>query len=56
LTRYANEHLRDEYGALFRFDEYAGMNLLRYVYEYLHGGWGIEGNTAPRCERIEVST
>jgi glyoxylase-like metal-dependent hydrolase (beta-lactamase superfamily II) len=54
VTRYANEHLRGEYGRLFRFDEYAGMNLLRYVFEYLHGGWGIQGNTAPRCERIEV--
>jgi hypothetical protein len=30
------------------------MNLLRYVYEYLHGGWGIEGNTAARCEPLEV--
>jgi len=55
VTAYTDEHLRNEYGALFRFDEYAGMNLLRYVYEYLHGGWGIEGNTKARCEPIEVA-
>jgi glyoxylase-like metal-dependent hydrolase (beta-lactamase superfamily II) len=45
ITRYAHETLARDYGRLFRFDEYAAMNLLRYVYEYLHGGWGIEGNT-----------
>jgi glyoxylase-like metal-dependent hydrolase (beta-lactamase superfamily II) len=54
VTRYAHERLGSDYGQLFRFDEYAGMNLLRYVYEYLHGGWGLEGTTAPRCEPIEV--
>ena len=30
------------------------MNLLRYVFEYLHGGWGLEGNTAARHEPIAV--
>lgn len=52
VTRYATERLRGEYGQLFRFGEYAGMNLLRYVYEYLHGGWGLEGVAKPPCGRL----
>jgi glyoxylase-like metal-dependent hydrolase (beta-lactamase superfamily II) len=44
LWPYANERLEGEFGRLFRFHEYGGMNVLRYVYEYLHGGWGLEGN------------
>lgn len=44
VTRYAHEHLGDRFGHLFRFGEYAGMNLARYMHHYLGGGWGIEGN------------
>jgi glyoxylase-like metal-dependent hydrolase (beta-lactamase superfamily II) len=54
VTRYAQERLAAEHGSLFRFNEYAGMNLLRYVYEFMHGGWGIEGNTHPCHDPLEV--
>ncbi len=46
-TKYAQEKLRDRYGHLFRFDEYIGMNLMRYMHHFLSGGWGIEGNMKP---------
>lgn len=47
LNRYANEKLGPLYGHLFRFGEYAAMNLSRYMQECLTGGWGIEGNLRP---------
>lgn len=53
ITAFAHDRLAKDYGRLFRFNEYAGMNLLRYVYEYLHGGWGTEGNQRARCEPLE---
>ena len=46
VTRYTQEHLKNRYGHLFRFDEYCAMNLSRYMQHYLTGGWGIEGNMA----------
>ena len=45
--RYCSENLEDRYGALFRYDEYFAMNLVRYMQHYLTGGWGIEGNLPP---------
>ena len=27
------------------------MNMLRYVFEYIQGGWGIEGNTRRTATR-----
>mgnify|MGYP001548874721 FL=1 len=47
LNRYTDDKLRPLYGSEFRFEEYAAMNLSRYMQEYLSGGWGIEGNLAP---------
>jgi hypothetical protein len=47
INRYANEKLGPLYGHLFRFGEYAAMNLSRYMQECLTGGWGIEGNLRP---------
>lgn len=47
INRYANERLGPLYGHLFRFGEYAAMNLSRYMQECLTGGWGIEGNLRP---------
>ena len=44
VIRYSNEKLKPRYGALFRYDEYFAMNLIRYIQHYLTGGWGIEGN------------
>ena len=49
-TRYAQEKLEPRYGHLFRFDEYIGMNLMRYMKHYQTGGWGIEGNVPPRTD------
>jgi glyoxylase-like metal-dependent hydrolase (beta-lactamase superfamily II) len=43
-TRYAIDKLGPRYGSLFRFNEYIGMNLMRFMLHYLTGGWGIEGN------------
>ena len=44
VIRYSNEKLQPRYGALFRYDEYFALNLIRYMQHYLTGGWGIEGN------------
>jgi glyoxylase-like metal-dependent hydrolase (beta-lactamase superfamily II) len=44
VTRYGREKASDKFGHLFRFGEYFGMNLARYMLHYLEGGWGIEGN------------
>lgn len=44
VTRYGREKLGGRYGRLFRFGEYMGMNLSRYMQHFLTGGWGIEGN------------
>jgi len=48
LNRYTDEKLGPLYGREFRFQEYAAMNLSRYMQHYLTGGWGIEGNLSPR--------
>lgn len=47
VVRFTERHLRPAYGHYFRFDEYAAMNLCRYMTHFLTGGWGIEGNLAP---------
>jgi glyoxylase-like metal-dependent hydrolase (beta-lactamase superfamily II) len=39
---YAERHLAAEFGRLFRFGEYAGMNLMRAMAHYVTGGWGLE--------------
>ncbi len=44
VIRYSDEKLKPQYGALFRYDEYFAMNLIRYIQHFLTGGWGIEGN------------
>lgn len=44
LNRYVKEKLEPTDGRMFRFHEYAAINLSRYMQEYLSGGWGIEGN------------
>lgn len=44
VTRYVHEKIGDRFGHLFRFGEYAGTNLARYMHHYLSGGWGVEGN------------
>jgi glyoxylase-like metal-dependent hydrolase (beta-lactamase superfamily II) len=47
LTRYTEEKLGPTDRGMFRYYEYAAINLSRYMQEYLSGGWGIEGNLSP---------
>ena len=47
LNKYTDEKLGPVYGNEFRYEEYAAMNLSRYMQDYLTGGWGIEGNLVP---------
>lgn len=50
---YTREHLAPDFDRLFRFDEYAALNLARYMLHFLTGGWGIEGNLAAESSPIE---
>lgn len=52
VKTFADQHLKNSYGDLFRYEAYIGMNLMRYMYEYITGGWGIEGNRPPREEPL----
>lgn len=45
VERYATEHYGDQYGRLFRFHEYFGMNLMRVMVHFRTGGWGLEDNS-----------
>ncbi|MFK8050575.1 MAG: MBL fold metallo-hydrolase [Halioglobus sp.] len=47
LNKYTDEKMGPVYGDEFRYQEYAAMNLTRYMQQYLTGGWGIEGNLKP---------
>jgi glyoxylase-like metal-dependent hydrolase (beta-lactamase superfamily II) len=47
LRRYTDEKLGPTDRNMFRYHEYAAINLSRYMQEYLSGGWGIEGNLRP---------
>jgi glyoxylase-like metal-dependent hydrolase (beta-lactamase superfamily II) len=47
LRNYTDEKLGPTDRDLFRYHEYAAINLSRYMQCYLSGGWGIEGNFAP---------
>jgi len=42
IDAWAKERLRAEHGRLFRFDEYIGMNVMRYMAHHRTGGWGLE--------------
>ncbi len=44
ITAWAREKLRPDLGTLFRFDEYIGMNVMRCIWHFLQGGWGLAGN------------
>jgi glyoxylase-like metal-dependent hydrolase (beta-lactamase superfamily II) len=41
VTAYAKAKLA-EYSGLFRFHEYIGLNLMRFMQYWLTGGWGLE--------------
>jgi len=47
LKSYTDAKLGPTDSALFRYHEYAAINLARYMQGYLSGGWGIEGNMRP---------
>jgi len=47
LHKYTDEKLGPTDRDLFRYYEYAAINLSRYMQGYLSGGWGIEGNFTP---------
>ena len=47
LRNYTDSKLGPTDRELFRFYEYAAINLSRYMQGYLSGGWGIEGNLVP---------
>ncbi|MFQ5737814.1 MAG: MBL fold metallo-hydrolase [Acidobacteriota bacterium] len=52
VTCYARERLKPQFGHLFRFEEYAALNLMRYMVHYLTGGWGIEGNMEAKSDPL----
>lgn len=47
LRKYTDEKLGPTDSEIFRYYEYAAINLSRYMQGYLTGGWGIEGNMTP---------
>jgi glyoxylase-like metal-dependent hydrolase (beta-lactamase superfamily II) len=46
VKRYTYERLDPGWGHLFRFDEYAPLNLMRFMLHYRTGGWGLEDTKA----------
>lgn len=52
LNQYTDEKMGPVYGDEFRYQEYAAMNLTRYMQQYLTGGWGIEGNLKPNTSPL----
>jgi glyoxylase-like metal-dependent hydrolase (beta-lactamase superfamily II) len=42
INAWARERLSGEFGRLFRFGEYIGMNLMRMMLHEITGGWGLE--------------
>lgn len=54
--RWAREKLASQHGRLFRFHEYAGMNLMRMMLHLLEGGWGLEdARPEPRLHRASAA-
>jgi cyclase len=45
---FAERRLGPDFGGLFRFQEYAGLNLMRFMLDAQNGGWGIEDNGPDR--------
>lgn len=48
---FAERHLGPDFGGLFRFQEYAGLNLMRFMLDAQNGGWGPEDNSPGRHRR-----
>jgi glyoxylase-like metal-dependent hydrolase (beta-lactamase superfamily II) len=42
IAAFADERLRPAWGHLFRYEEYAALNLMRFLLHLRTGGWGLE--------------
>ena len=42
IDAWSRERLGPELGRLFRFGEYIGMNVMRFMVHHVTGGWGLE--------------
>jgi glyoxylase-like metal-dependent hydrolase (beta-lactamase superfamily II) len=42
VVAFADAHLRPAWGHLFRYDEYAALNLMRFLLHHRTGSWGLE--------------
>jgi len=42
VDAWSRERLGQELGRMFRFEEYIGMNVMRFMVHHLTGGWGLE--------------
>jgi len=51
VQAYAEEQL-GSYQHLFRYHEYIGQNLMRYMHHIQTGGWGLEGSREPESGDI----
>ncbi|MBV8431602.1 MAG: MBL fold metallo-hydrolase [Solirubrobacterales bacterium] len=52
IDAWARERLRGELGRLFRFDEYIGMNVMRFMLHHRTGGWGLEDAGGARSDPL----
>jgi glyoxylase-like metal-dependent hydrolase (beta-lactamase superfamily II) len=52
IDAWARERLAGELGRLFRFEEYIGMNLMRFMLHHRTGGWGLEDAGGVRQEPL----
>lgn len=52
IDTWARERLRGELGRLFRFEEYIGMNVMRFMLHHRTGGWGLEDAGGVRKEPL----
>ena len=42
VSAFADEHLRPTWGSLARYEEYAALNLMRFLLHRRTGAWGLE--------------
>jgi glyoxylase-like metal-dependent hydrolase (beta-lactamase superfamily II) len=52
IDAWARERLGGELGRLFRFGEYIGMNVMRFMLHHRTGGWGLEDAGGARSESL----
>ena len=44
VTAWTTERVAPDLGQMFRFGEYAPLNVMRYMLHFRTGGWGLEDN------------